>query len=195
MTPAACAFLLWEGPAALGLTIEYALLPPWTVREDARKVLLDIARKRGAAYVAVVLVTAWVILGPILFLCSTVPKVVIFAFFPTEGAFEHWVETFKRKTEEVKRQTEELRVETALKEKQRLDLVTWCHFNKHVASQHPCAICPACGAPWPVAGGATSEGDLRVLKAHPGPNLEPCAGSGDAPTSPTFYPTLQGRQS
>ena len=180
MTPGTLVFAFWEGSAAFGLTIEYALMPEQCHSEEKRDLFERYTAVYGPWHLAAVVTGLWCALGPLMLVTSTLPKLL--------GWFVRWS---SETTERLRRRTEELRLETALLEDKRQKLIAWCLFNKRATSSYETAICPDCGAPWPFVGFTRSDVDCRILRDHPGPDLETCPGSKKTPTSQTFYPVYE----
>jgi hypothetical protein len=174
MTPGALAFFLWEGPAAAGLVIERFLLPRDERLEEA---MGRAASVHGPTYAVTVLIATWCIAGPILFVRSTLPRILIHTLAPVARRFNSWADG---KARQWQAEAAEIRSKGEAERNAILKRYAWESFNGYAVSKYRTAMCSTCGLRWPTLG--------ETLQSHPGPNLEQCPGSGSEPAGPMFPP-------
>jgi hypothetical protein len=174
MTPGALAFFLWEGPAAAGLVIERFLLPRDERLEEA---MGRAASVHGPTYAVTVLIAMWCIAGPILFVRSTLPRILIHTLAPVARRFNVWAD---EKTKELEAQTARIRAEGDAERQAILKRFARDTLNGYAMDGFHTAECPVCRLRWPVQGPHTQP--------HPGPDLETCPGSGSEWVGLPFAP-------
>ena len=139
------------------------------------------ASVHGPTYAASVLIAMWCIAGPILFVRSTLPRILIHTLAPVARRFSAWAQ---EKAYEWERKAAEIRSKGEAERQAILKRYAWESFNGYAMSKYWTAKCETCGLSWPIA-----EGDpTHPLQPHPGPDLEECPGSCSYPVGPISTP-------
>jgi hypothetical protein len=173
VTPRTLAFLLWEGPAAAGLALEYLVWKPYPTEEEA---LSELSAYVGPAATASLVIGTWCLLGPLLFIRSTLPKALL--------RFIHWADGITTKLQD---RAARMRAENIRKRTEVIKRVALEEFNRQTIMKYPTAVCSTCKMRWPVF---EDQRLGRFLSKHPSVDiLEPCPGKvAEGKTYPPEYP-------